>query len=119
LYRFCSATDSRDRARFTRSRGWRYLEFRARGLAERIALASAYHPHRRMIGAALGAAIMPQSSACTPEMRILGSHPMVRSQDAKPVVLVGKATEFDSLGCLESQKEKKLDGDILILAQFF
>jgi hypothetical protein len=72
-----------------------------------------------MISAALGAGSLPQSSACIPEMRILGLHPVVRSQDAKLAILAGKVIEFEGLGCSESQKEKKADGDILILSRFF
>jgi hypothetical protein len=43
-----------------------------RGLVERILSRAAYHLHRRMISAALGAGISPQLSACIREMRIFG-----------------------------------------------
>ena len=52
-------------------------------------------------------------------MRILGSHPVVRSQLAKLALLAGKVVEFETFGCFQSQKEKKSDCDALILPRFF
>jgi hypothetical protein len=78
------------------------------GLVERILSRAVYHLHRRMISTALGGFFLAQSAGCIREMRILGSHPAVRSQLAKLAVLAGKVVEFETFGCSESQKEKKI-----------
>ncbi|MGB8414308.1 MAG: hypothetical protein WCE23_15940 [Candidatus Binatus sp.] len=93
-----------------------------RGLVERIVSGAPYHRHRlhrRMIGTALGAVFLAQFSARIREMRILGSHPMVRSQLAKRMVLAAKVVGFETFGCSNSHKEKKPYGDTLNLLRFF
>jgi hypothetical protein len=93
-----------------------------RGFAERIVADAPYHLHRlhrRMIGAALGAGILPQFSACTREMRILGSHPVTRSQVAKRTILAAKIIKIEIFGCSHSHNEKNSDGDTLNLLRFF
>jgi hypothetical protein len=93
-----------------------------RGLVERIVPGTPHHLHRpprRMIDPALGAGILVQFSACTREMRILGSHPAARSQVAKRMILAAKVVGFETIGCSDSHKEKNSYGDTLNLLRFF
>jgi hypothetical protein len=109
------------RARGTRSCGWRQLEFRAR-TCRAHGVGRVYHLHRlprRTISTALGAVFLAQFSACIRGMRIFESHPVARSQLAKGTILAAKVVKFEIFGCSDSQKEKKSDGDTLNLLEFF